>query len=72
MSVTLPPQADDWEFEARRFAISEANSAQEIREEIDAIVGLEGDCDDSDAGWFAKDELAMLLLALGGPQEVDA
>ena len=75
MSVTIPPKADDWQFEAKRFAVSEANTAAEIREEIDDILG------DSDPRWveiggapgaFTKEELAMLLLALGGPQEVDA
>ena len=75
MSVDVPPKADEWEFEARRFAISESNTAAEIREEIDDILG------DSDPRWFevggdpgqfTKGELAMLLLALGGPQGVDA
>jgi len=74
MSVELPPAADDWEFEARRFAVSEANTAEDIRREIDAIVGVE------EANWtttgrkpvsFSKDELALVLLALGGPQEAD-
>lgn len=74
MSVTLPAEADDWQFEAKRFAVSEANTAAEIRKEIDDILG------DSDPRWFemggdpgrfTKEELAMLLLALGGPQGVD-
>ena len=72
MSVDVPPEADEWEFEAKRFAISEANTAVEIREEIDGIVGLGGHWDRDQAATFTKDELAMLLLALGGPQEVDA
>ena len=72
MSVDVPPKADEWEFEARRFAISESNTAAEIREEIDGIVGLGGHWDRDQASTFTKDELAMLLLALGGPQEVDA
>ena len=75
MSVDVPPKADDWPFEAKRSAVSEANTAAEIREEIDDILG------DSDPRWFevggdpgqfTKGELAMLLLALGGPQGVDA
>ena len=72
MSVDVPPEADEWEFEARRFAISESNTAAEIREEIDDIVGLGGGWKSNNAGAFRKDELALVLLALGGPQEVDA
>ena len=72
MSVTIPPKADDWPFEAKRFAIAEANTVVEIREEIDGIVGLGGHWKHDQAATFTKDELAMLLLALGGPQEVDA
>jgi len=74
MSVYLPPKADEWEFEAKRYALSEANRAVDLREEIDAIIG------NDDPTWtttgrepasFSKDELALVLLALGGPREVD-
>lgn len=74
MSVTVPPKADEWDFEARRYALAEANTTRDIREEIDAIVGFDDpawETTDSGAGHFSKHELAMLLLALGGPQEVD-
>jgi len=74
MSVYLPPEADEWDFEARRFVLSEANRAGDIREEIDAIIGAEDPnwtTTDSSAGTFTKDELALVLLALGGPREVD-
>jgi hypothetical protein len=74
MSVELPAAADEWEFEARVYALIEANRAVDLREEIDAIAGIE------DANWtttgrepasFSKNELALVLLALGGPREVD-
>jgi len=74
MSVYMPPKADEWEFEARRYALAEANRLVDLREEIDAISG------DDDPAWtasgrqpgsFSKDELALVLLALGGPREVD-
>jgi len=39
MSVYLPPEADEWGFEARRYALSEANRVVDIREEA-------CDCDD--------------------------
>ena len=74
MSVSLPPEADDWAFEARRYALAEANTTADIREEVDAIVGFRSpawETTDSGPGYFSKHELAMLLLALGGPQEVD-
>lgn len=74
MSVSLPPEADEWQFEAKRYAVSEANTAAEIRAEIDGILG-DGEPrwgeTGVDPGHFTKDELAMLLLALGGPQGVD-
>lgn len=72
MSVYLPPEADEWEFEAKRFALAEANRTADLREEIDAIIGA-GDPNwtttDNTAGFFSKDELALVLLALGGPRE---
>ena len=74
MSVELPPAADDWEFSAKHYAISEANTAEDIRREIDAIVGIENPnwtMTGRTAGSFAKQELALVLLALGGPQEAD-
>jgi len=64
MSVYLPPKADEWEFEARRYALSEANRAVDLREEIWTTTGRE-------PASFSKDELALVLLALGGPREVD-
>ena len=74
MTVHIPEQADVWEFEARRYAVAEANTASEIREEIDAIVGFDEPAwtqTDSGPDHFSKHELALLLLALGGPQGVE-
>jgi len=74
MSVYLPPEADEWDFEARRYALSEANRAVDLRKEIDAIIGDEDPTwttTGREAGSFSKDELALVLLALGGPREGD-
>ena len=73
MSVTVPDEYEDWPFDARRFVLAEANTAVELREEVNAIVGLSNDEFESDqAGSFTKDQLAAVLMALGGPQGGDA
>lgn len=72
MSVEMPDNTEDWPFEAKHTALSEANKAKEIRSEIAGIVGAEliRDPDDCSApGDFTKREMAAMLLALGGPQE---
>jgi hypothetical protein len=71
MSVEMPEKAEDWPFEAKHTALSEANTCNDIREEIRAIVGPtmidEGE-EGRDASQFTKKEMAAILLALGGPQ----
>lgn len=71
MTVTVPDEADEWPFEAKAAAISEANDAADIRSEVDSIAGIpdpswEGQSDRASA--FTKYELTLILLALGGPQ----
>lgn len=71
MTVYVPEKAEDWPFEAKAFAISEANDAVEIRREIDSLAGIpepNWDGDQKSAQFFSKSELTLLLLALGGPQ----
>lgn len=71
--IAVPDEFDDWPFDARRFVLAEANTAVELRDGINAIVGLSNDDYESDnAGQFTKDELAALLMALGGPTRGDA
>lgn len=71
MTVTLPEEAEDWPFEARHMALSEANSVADIQNEIAAIVGPEyvSETDESTkSNALKKQELAAILMALGGPQ----
>lgn len=72
MSAYLPPEADEWDDGAQRFALSEANRVVDLRREIDAIIG------DEDPNWtttgrspgsFTRDELALMLGSLRGAQE---
>jgi len=66
--VAVPPEFDDFPHEARRFVLSQANDAADIRVAINNRVGLSNDDLEADrAGSFTKDELAAVLLALGGP-----
>ncbi|MFW6435939.1 MAG: hypothetical protein ACOCY1_06105 [Halovenus sp.] len=72
MSAELPEKAGDWPFEARHTALSEANTARDLREDIASIVGSEiiDIPEESRAvSQFTKRELAAILLALGGPRE---
>jgi len=69
LNLTIPDEADEWPHEARAFVLAEANTAKELRQEIDSLAGMPNDADDDKAGAFTKDELAQLVLALGGPQE---
>jgi len=72
MSASMPENAADWPFEARVTALAQHNTSVDIRKEIDNIIGLSNprwDASNSDSGHFNKEELSLLLLALGGPQE---
>jgi len=71
--LDVPPEYEEWPFEARRYVLAEANTALELREEIDGIVGLNSETEGSDSVLqFTKDEAAAVLMALGGPQGVDS
>jgi len=69
LNLTVPDEADEWPHEARAFVLAEANTAADLRQEIDSLAGMTNDADDDKAAAFTKDELAQLVLALGGPQE---
>ena len=66
--LTVPDEFGEWPFEARQFVLAEANTAIELREEICGLVGLPTKDWSSDAAsQFTKAEMAMLVMALGGP-----
>ena len=70
MSVDVPDEYEEFPFEAKRFVLAEANHAKEIRREIEAIVGLEPEeIEGRGASQFTKEQMAAILMALGGPQE---
>lgn len=68
MNLEVPDGHDDWPFEARKFVLAEANEAADLRKEIDSLAGMTHD-DDGAHQSFTNDELAQLVIALGGPQE---
>jgi hypothetical protein len=68
MSVTVPDEFESWPFEARRFVLAEANGADDLRRAVNDIVGLPNDHQEDNAASFTKDELAAVLMALGGPE----
>jgi hypothetical protein len=70
--VDVPDEYEAFPFEAKRFVLAEANTVVEIRRAINNIVGLPNDEIESDhANSFTKEELAAILMALGGPQDGD-
>jgi hypothetical protein len=71
-NIDVPEEFDEWPFDARRFVLAEANTAADLRREIDALAGMSSD------GWeqdqplrLTKDQAAALLMALGGAQGDD-
>jgi len=69
LNLTIPDEADEWPHEARAFVLAEANTAADLRQEIDSIAGMSNDADSDAPDRFTKGELAQIVLALGGPQE---
>lgn len=69
-NIDVPAEYDDWPHDARAFVLAEANTAVDLREEINSLVGFTSEDLESDsAAQFTKEELAELIMALGGPQE---
>lgn len=71
MNLDVPDEYEDWPFEARAFVLAEANTSAELRQEIDSLAGMEHDPDADAHQQFTNDELAQIVMALGGPQESD-
>ncbi|PHQ39071.1 hypothetical protein DJ69_08105 [Halorubrum persicum] len=69
MNLDAPDEYEDWPFEARAFVLAEANTATDLRREIDSLAGLEHDTTMDTHQSFTNDELAQLVMALGSPQE---
>ena len=67
-SVNVPEGWEDWPFEARAYVLAEANTAVDLREAINDIVGMPNDDIMQDQALnLRKDEAAKILMALGGP-----
>lgn len=67
--LEVPDEFHDWPFDAKRFVLAEAKTVEDLREEIDSLVGLNHEeVDGRQAGQFRKDQLAAIVMALGGPQ----
>jgi len=71
MNIDVPDEFDEWPFEARAFVLAEANTAADLRQEIDSLAGMEHDTEMDTHQRFTNEELAQLVMALGGPQESD-
>lgn len=67
-NLEIPDEFDEWPHDARSFVLAEANTMEDLRKEVDSIVGFSSEDHRSDtAGQFTKEEMATLVLALGGP-----
>lgn len=69
MNLDVPAEFDDWPFEARAFVLAEANTASDLRQEIDSLAGMSHNTELDTHQRFTNEELALLVMALGGPQE---
>ncbi|MEZ3163255.1 hypothetical protein ABNG03_00210 [Halorubrum sp. RMP-47] len=71
MNLDIPGEYEDWPFEAPAFVLAEANTAADLRQEIDSLAGMKHDTEMDTHQRFTNDELVQLVIALGGPQESD-
>lgn len=71
MSLDYPSAYDKLEYDERVEVISAMNSNAELRTEIDDIVGLDHDWYSGQASHFTSDDMAALVIALGGPRGID-
>ena len=70
--VSAPEEYEEFPFEAKRFVLAEANTAVELRRAVNNIVGLSNEgLESGNASKLTKEELAAILMALGGPQDGD-
>ena len=70
-NIDLPDDWQDWPFEARAYVLAEANTAEDLRKEINGIVGMSNDFETNKALNLKKDEAAQILMALGGPDGLE-
>lgn len=68
MNLDVPDEYDEWPHDARSFVLAESNTAVDLREEINSLAGMAGEFESANAGLFTKEDLAELVIALGGPQ----
>ena len=68
-NLEVPDEFNDWPHDARRFVLAEANSMEDLRKEMNALAGIPSEGKDLDGSSITKDEVAALVIALGGPQE---
>ncbi|WP_135302619.1 hypothetical protein [Haloarcula amylovorans] len=67
-NLEIPNEFEEWPHGARSFTLAEANTAKDLRREINSLAGLSSDDVTHDkAGQFTKEQLATLVMALGGP-----
>ena len=71
LNLEIPDEYDGWPHDAQAFVLAEANTSQELRQEIDSLVGMSHEPGTDVPQSFTKDELAQIVMALGGPQEDD-
>ena len=72
LNLDVPDEYDEWPHDARAFVLAEANTAQELRQEIDSLAGMEHKSDADAPQAFTTDELAQIVMALGGWSSYDA
>jgi len=69
LNLTVPDEFEEWPHETRSFVLAEANTVVDLRRELDSLAGITGtDYDNDNAVTFCAEELATIILALGGPQ----
>lgn len=68
--LALPDELDEWPHEARKFVLAESNTLEDLRIEMNALAGIPSDvASDPGDSSITKEEVAALILALGGPQD---
>ena len=72
LNLEVPEEFGEWPHEAKAFVLAEANETTDLRNEIHALAGIAGTVEDGTrANSFSKEQLANLIIALGGPQGGD-
>lgn len=67
-NLEVPDEFDEWPYDARSFVLAEANTVIDLRKEVDALAGISSEeLKNDSAGQFTKEEMATLVMALGGP-----